>query len=92
MSKTNPRPITATAYLVLVPSISGRGDWSYVSDLRVDRVRSNRPTIQPGEIAIKVRLTFNETSLLESIPVVDVNVGDFTVSPPEPELVEVGAA
>ena len=91
MTVKNPKTITASTYVVLVPETYGSGDYRYVRGLRVDRVRANKPALSPGEIVVRLRLHFDEAALLESIPVVDATVSNFTVAQPEPESVEVGS-
>lgn len=88
MSAKNPRRVTAETYAVLVPVIYGTGDWRYVSSLRIDRTRSNKPSLNSGEIVVKLRLHFDEASLLSSIPVVDVEVTGFSAALPEPVSVD----
>lgn len=79
--------VSAEAYLVLVPDIRGK----YVYGIRVDRVRSNKPSLNSGEIAVKIKLNFNKQALIDSIPVLDLDVSSFITAParPEPESVEI---
>lgn len=88
MSARNPRRVTAETYAVLVPTIYGSGDGRYVSSLRVDRTRSKKPSLDSGEIVVKLRLHFDEASLLSSIPVVEVDVTGFSAALPEPVAAE----
>lgn len=88
MSAKNPKRVTAETYAVLVPDIRGSGEYRYVSGLRVDRIRSNKPALARGEVVVKLRLHFDEASLLDSIPVVEMDVTGFSVAQPEPVGVE----
>ena len=82
---------TASAYLVLVPEIYGSGTYRYVRSLRVDRVRSGKPSLASGEIAVKVNLRFAESALLDSIPEITVDVANFAVGQDTPEAEVVAA-
>lgn len=86
----NAQTKTASAYLILVPEIYSYGQTRYVRSVRVDRVRSNKPALARGEIAVKVSLRFQESALLDSIPEVTVDVTNFAVGQDAPE-VEVAA-
>lgn len=90
MSARDPKRVTASTYVVLVPDIRGSGEYRYVSDLRIDRTRTGKPALKSGEIVIRLRLHFDETALLSSIPTVDATVTGFTVAQPEPQQVEAG--
>lgn len=84
--------ITAVTYLILVPDIY---QWSsttepYVRGIRVDRARAQKPRLNKGEIAVKVKLNFDKQQLIDAIPVVSVDVNDFRNGPSEPELSVVG--
>jgi hypothetical protein len=87
MSRSN----VAEGYIVLVPNID---DWGYgprLRGVRIDRVRSGKPSLERGEIAFKLRLTFDEKALLEAIPVIDLDVSAFVSGPTEPATVEATA-
>ena len=92
MSLKHPQKISASAYLVMEPIIYGSGDSRYVHHIRVDRIRMEKPSLKRGEIVVRLKLNFDEASLIESIPVAEMNVLGFSVSPPEPEQVEAGPA
>jgi hypothetical protein len=81
--------VTATTYMVLVPDTNG----TYVWGIRADRIRKDKPALKSGEIAVKVKLNFKKSDLLESYPVIDMDVSSFIT--PEamaaPTSVQVGA-
>lgn len=79
------RKIIAKGYLVLVPDIRG----SYVYGVRIDRYRKSKPDLMSGEIAIQIKLNFDEEHVLSAIPVVEADVTAFAVSNPQ---VEIGTA
>lgn len=85
------KKVTAVTYMVLVPEIRGTGPYRYVRQLRIDRVRSGKPSLARGEIAIKLRLNFNEDALLDSIPEIELDVSAFITAPDlaAPDSVEV---
>lgn len=83
---------TASAYLVLVPDIRGTGKYRYVSSVRVDRVRSGKPSLASGEIAVKVSLRFKDSALMDNIPEIAMDVTGFAVGHGIPETAEVAAA
>lgn len=89
---TDTTKVTAEAYLVLDPDI--RPTWNGVGHnvygIRVSRLRSHKPALARGEVAIKLRLTFLKAALLDAIPVVDVEVGGFSVGVEAPAI-EAGA-
>lgn len=90
MSVKNPKRVTAETYAVLVPTIYGSGNGRYVYSLRFDRIRSNKPSLARGEVVVKLRLHFDEASLIDAIPVVEMDVAGFSVAPPDPIVAEVG--
>jgi hypothetical protein len=79
--------VSAETYLVLVPDIQKWGGEAYVYGIRVDRIRASKPALKPGEIAVKLRLNFEKSQLIDSIPVIDLNVSSF--STPLPQVTEV---
>lgn len=81
--------VTANTYLVLVPDIRGSGNYKYVSSIRVDRTRKDKPSLKSGEIAIKLNLQFNESQLIDSIPSLTVDVTNYAVGQPTANAVEV---
>lgn len=83
--------VWAETYVVLVPDTYTYGKTTYVRGIRIDRVRAAKPSLKSGEIAIKLRLSFAKSQLVESIPVAAIEVNNFlTAQPtPEPDAVEV---
>lgn len=75
--------VTAETYLVIVPNISNNGVWVYGA--RIDRLRSGKPALAQGEIAVRIKLRFDKQSLRDAIPVVEADVNSF-VSAPTPAL------
>lgn len=79
--------VTADFYAVIVPDIRRYGKETYVYGVRVDRVRSGKPKLNKGEIPVRVKLHFDKQALVDSIPVVEANVGGFSVYQPQLEVV-----
>lgn len=81
----------ATGFLVLVPKISYSG--TYVHSIRIDRVRTSKPSLAPGEIAVKVKLNFDDAAIISAIPTIELDVQSFISpsAPAAPESVEVTA-
>lgn len=90
----DPEKVSAETYLVLVPDIYKYASTTYVRGIRVDRVRASKPSLRSGEIAVKVRLNFEKSSLIDNIPTVSLDVNTFITSPLAdaiPDSVEVSA-
>lgn len=77
----DPEKVSAETYLVLVPDIANWTGTSYVRGIRVDRIRSAKPALKSGEIAVKVRLNFEKASLIDNIPTVSLDVNTFITAP-----------
>ncbi len=78
--------VTADTYLVLRPDIRTYGSTTYVYGIKVDRARASKPALKSGEILIRVKLNFDKQQLIDSVPVVEINVTDFHVER-TPEIV-----
>lgn len=83
--------VTAETYVVLVPDTYEWGGQTRVRGIRVDRVRQSKPSLKSGEIVVKLRLNFDKESLINAIPVVDLDVSAFGTGPssPTPESAQV---
>lgn len=78
--------ITAETYLVIVPEIVQWGsNKPWVRSARVDRLRTGKPSLARGEIAVRVKLHFDEQAMIDAIPVVEADVRGFLTAP-EPTL------
>lgn len=87
MSISNPQKVSAKAYLICTPDIYGSGDYRYVHEVRVTDVRKGKPALRRGQVAVRVKLVFDERALIESVPEVEVEVPSFVVPEPEAEVV-----
>lgn len=86
------RSVTASVYLVLVPDIRGAESRQVVWGVRVDRMRTSRPRLERGEVAVRLRLTFDEQSLIDAIPVIDVDLTNAPlVAAPQAEAAPIEA-
>lgn len=77
--------VTAQGYLVIKPTYSW-SDSSKVVGAKIDRLRTDKPTLNRGEVAVRVRLNFDQQALQDAIPVIEMDVTSFIV-PSEPEIV-----
>ena len=78
------RKVAAEVYLVIKPYTYMAFGERKVRRLVVDRIRQSKPSLDRGEIAIRVKLTFDERAIIDAIPVVEADVPMFI--PPDPEL------
>ena len=84
--------VVAETYLVLVPDFWEWYGETRVRGIRVDRVRAQKPALKKGEIAIRLKLNFDKKQLIDAIPVVSVDVNDFSVAKNAPDVELVGEA
>lgn len=73
----------ATAYLVLEPAERSYGR---PKKARVASVRTNKPTIKRGQIAIKLNVTLPASVFEQFVPSVDIEVPDGAAIQPEVEI------
>ncbi len=81
MSKT----VTAEGYLVIKPTY-GWYDKTKIEGAKIARLTQSKPSMQRGEVAIRIRLNFDAQALQDAIPVIEMDVTSFIV-PSEPEIV-----
>jgi hypothetical protein len=79
--------LTDTRYLVLKPEYN---KWSRkLAGFNVVAMRQTKPAISPGEIAVKVVLTIDESAFEEYIPVASINIDESVIIAPEVDVVAV---
>lgn len=76
----------AEFYVVLVADTYKWSGTTHVRGIRADRMRTSKPKLNSGEIPVRVKLVFDDQSLIDSIPVVEAEVKGFSVSQAAPEL------
>jgi hypothetical protein len=69
------RKVSATGFLVIVPEFNYSK--TEVVKARIVRMRTSKPSLARGEIAVKVKLNFDADSLRDSIPEIEVDVNGF---------------
>jgi len=79
--------VAAETYLVLVPDIWTYAGSTRVRGIRVDRIRSGKPALNRGEIAVHLKLNFEKADLIDAIPVVEIEVKTFKAGDPLIEVV-----
>ena len=80
--------VTADTHLILVPDIYNWAGETRVRGIRVDRIRSGKPSLKRGEIAVHLKLNFNKSDLIDAIPVVEIDVTTFKAGEPIVEVVK----
>jgi hypothetical protein len=68
---------TAEGYLIFDPDIRTWGGEDHVYGVRIKEYKARAPKLASGEIAVKVKFTFDDEHLLKSIPVVEIDVTTF---------------
>lgn len=78
--------VTASTYVILVPTFWTSSGETYVRDIRVDRIRNGKPALKRGEVAVHLKLNFEEQDLIDAIPVVEIDVTTFRAGEPLIEI------
>lgn len=89
MSNWNTGKVTAEGYLVFVVDSYKWSNEIHIRSIRIKHFRSSKPKLSPGEIPLKVKFHFNKEQLVESIPVIEAEVTNFSVTPAGPAEVEI---
>lgn len=76
--------VTATGYLVIRPELAYGG--KSVRAAHIDRLRIEKPKLNRGEVAVRVKLNFDAEALMDAIPVIEMDVTSFIV-PANPEVI-----
>lgn len=78
--------VTADTYLVLKPDIKSYGSTTYVYGIRVLHARASKPSLKSGEIAVRIKLRFDKQQLIDSVPLIEADVTNFSIGQPEPQF------